>query len=209
MEEELEEKMRREEQKRQAKEKIRNQKRLHQQMRECGMKEDELYNDGGAFKITCRDASGRVVTAIADNYFGYCKKEVKTQISFAANLYGLAEEEHAGGALVFPSFDLGEQFSLSDFRQEVDHTFAEVIERYGSYMDLQPEGYGIDKEYPSILYVPEDANISLREQTVSWSKVFCAATPINSCTNPWCRYVNLPTMTTAIFASTPCDASST
>ena len=38
-----------------------------------------------------------MVTILADNYFGYCKKEVKTQISFSANLYGLAEEEHAGG----------------------------------------------------------------------------------------------------------------
>ena len=27
-----------------------------------------------------------MVTIIADNYYGYCKKEVKTQISFAANL---------------------------------------------------------------------------------------------------------------------------
>jgi len=36
---------------------------------------------------------------------------VKTQISFAANLFGLCEEEHAGGALVFPSYDLGEDYS--------------------------------------------------------------------------------------------------
>lgn len=48
-----------------------------------------------------------MVTIIADNYFGYCKKEVKTQISFSANLFGSAEEEHAGGALVFPSYSLG------------------------------------------------------------------------------------------------------
>jgi hypothetical protein len=52
-----------------------------------------------------------IVTIIADNYFGYCKKEVKTQISYAANLFGLCEEEHAGGALVYPSYDLGEEFS--------------------------------------------------------------------------------------------------
>mgnify|MGYP007000169012 len=71
---------------------------------------EELYNDGGAFKLTFRDTSGLVVTVIADNYFGYCKKEVKTQISFAANLSGLSEEEDAGGAVVFPSYDLGEQF---------------------------------------------------------------------------------------------------
>ncbi|GAB1227806.1 hypothetical protein ENUP19_0358G0023, partial [Entamoeba nuttalli] len=49
--------------------------------RMCWEKEDELYNDGKTFKMYCRDASGVICTIIADNYFGYCKKEVKTQIS--------------------------------------------------------------------------------------------------------------------------------
>ncbi len=135
----------------------------------CWESEDELYNGGSAFKLTARDEKGVVVTLIADNYFGYCKKEVKTQISYAANLYGLAEEEHAGGAIVFPSFDLGEFFSLSHFRQEVNHSFKGVVERLGEQMDLQPEGYGIDRNFPSIIYIPEDANIDLREQNVSWT----------------------------------------
>jgi hypothetical protein len=78
----------------------------------CWKNADELYNDGKAFKITARDKRGVVVTIIADNYFGYCKKEVKTQISYSANLFGLCEEEHAGGALAFPSYDLGERFHL-------------------------------------------------------------------------------------------------
>jgi hypothetical protein len=51
-----------------------------------------------------------MVTIIADNYYGYCKKEVKTQISFAANLYGLCEEEHAGGAIAFATYVLGQEF---------------------------------------------------------------------------------------------------
>src|SRR5260370_7314011 len=51
-----------------------------------------------------------MVTVIADNYFGYCKKEVKTQISFSANLYGSCEEEHAGGALAFATYVLGQDF---------------------------------------------------------------------------------------------------
>ena len=67
----------------------------------CWHEASELYNDGQAFKVTCRDSTGVIVTLIADNYFGYCKKEVKTQISYAANLFGNAEEEHAGGALAF------------------------------------------------------------------------------------------------------------
>jgi len=136
----------------------------------CWESEDELYNNGSAFKLTARDAKGVVVTMIADNYFGYCKKEVKTQISYATNLYGLAEEEHAGGALVFPSFDLGEHFSLSDFRKEVNHTFGEVVDRYSDRMALQPDGYGIDTAFPSIFYIPEDAYIDLRDQSVSWTK---------------------------------------
>ncbi|MES2997480.1 MAG: hypothetical protein V4733_11785 [Verrucomicrobiota bacterium] len=134
----------------------------------CWENETEKYNDGSAFKITCRDKRGVVVTLIADNYYGYCKKEVKTQISYATNLYGNTEEEHAGGAIAFPSFDLGEDFSLSGYQRTVNHTFAGVIERYGDLFTLQPEGYGIDKTFPDIYYVPEDVRIDLNKQVVTW-----------------------------------------
>ena len=76
----------------------------------CWRDPDEPYNGGGAFKVACRDERGVMVTIIADNYYGYCKKEVKTQISFAANLYGLCEEEHAGGAIAFATYVLGQEF---------------------------------------------------------------------------------------------------
>jgi phosphoenolpyruvate carboxykinase (diphosphate) len=89
----------------------------------CWKNEWELYNNGGAFKLTCRDDSGVIVTLIADNYFGYCKKEVKTQISYAANLYGLCEEEHSGGALVYPAYDLGEEFSGDVHVKSKGHTY--------------------------------------------------------------------------------------
>ena len=75
---------------------------------------DEPYNGGGAFKVACRDERGVMVTIIADNYYGYCKKEVKTQISFAANLYGLCEEEHAGGAIAFATYVLGQDFRAAN-----------------------------------------------------------------------------------------------
>ena len=78
----------------------------------CWTEEGERYNDGAAFKVTARDERGVIVTILADNYFGYCKKEVKTQISYAANLYGLAEEEHAGGALAFPRRNHGEEYGV-------------------------------------------------------------------------------------------------
>ncbi|MEY4570184.1 MAG: hypothetical protein RLZZ398_1623, partial [Verrucomicrobiota bacterium] len=135
----------------------------------CWSSPDELYNDGGAFKITCRDKRGIIVTIIADNYYGYCKKEVKTQLSYAANLFGNAEEEHAGGAIAFPSFDLGEDFSLSDYSRPVDHKFSGFTSRYGEIFHLQPEGYGIDKQFADILYVPEDVHIDLHSQSVTWT----------------------------------------
>lgn len=59
----------------------------------CWSEPTELYNGGSPFKITCRDERGIMVTILADNYFGYCKKEVKTQIGLTANIMGLAEEE--------------------------------------------------------------------------------------------------------------------
>jgi len=136
----------------------------------CWEREDEIYNDGSPFKITCRDASGVVVTAIADNYFGYCKKEVKTQISFSANLHGVSEEEHAGGALVFPSYDLGEDFALSQQFPRDEHAFDDTVRRLDDLIEMQPEGYAVDKTYPDIHYVPEDTRIDLDSQSVAWTQ---------------------------------------
>ncbi len=138
----------------------------------CWKSPEEAYNDGGAFKITARDASGTVVTLISDNYFGYCKKEVKTQISFAANLLGRAEEEHAGGAIVFPSYDLGETFQLNTNLPDVNHTFAEALAVLGDSVELQPGGWARDRTFPNVHYVPADARFDLRTQRI----VFRSAT---------------------------------
>ena len=134
----------------------------------CWKTEDELYNGGNAFKLTCRDETGVIVTIIADNYFGYCKKEVKTQLSFAANLFGLAEEEHAGGALVFPSYDLGEEFNGDILARRQPHSFVEMTKLFGDIMAVEPEGYAIDKNFPEIIYVPASAKFDLQSQTISW-----------------------------------------
>ena len=136
----------------------------------CWQEEDELYNNGQPFKITARDQRGVIVTILADNYFGYCKKEVKTQISYSANLFGLAEEEHAGGALAFPRHNHGEEFGRDTRTRNTDYKFSDVLERYGDIMELQPEGYAIDKKFPQILYVPEDLQMDLNDQTVSWTQ---------------------------------------
>ena len=136
----------------------------------CWKDENEKYNNGGAFKITTRDTSGVMVTIIADNYFGYCKKEVKTQISFAANLYGNCEEEHAGGALVYPSYDLGQEFSGHLHVRRLGYSFEEVLELYSGTLNIHPEGYATDKHYPDIVYVPDEVAFDLQTQTVSWER---------------------------------------
>jgi phosphoenolpyruvate carboxykinase (diphosphate) len=136
--------------------------------RVCWNDEGELYNNGVAFKLSCRDESGVIVTVIADNYFGYCKKEVKTQLSYSANLFGLCEEEHAGGALVFPSHDLGEEFRPDRVAAQLDYRFDEMVSSYAELIDVRPEGYAVDKHFPDILYVPENARFDLHKQLVSW-----------------------------------------
>lgn len=133
----------------------------------CWKDEKECYNNGGAFKLTCRDESGVVVTLIADNYYGYCKKEVKTQISYAANLMGATEEEHAGGALAFASYSLGEEFQVDSQRYN-GRTFADVARDYQSFIDVQPEGYGIDRADPSVIYIPENAKATLAQRCIKW-----------------------------------------
>jgi phosphoenolpyruvate carboxykinase (diphosphate) len=135
----------------------------------CWRNESELYNDGEPFKLTCRDENGVIVTIIGDNYFGYCKKEVKTQISYAANLFGLCEEEHAGGAIVFPSYDLGEQFSGDLHVKPMGHSYTEMISMFADVMEPTPHGYAVDRKFPDVLYVPEDARFDLHSQRVSWS----------------------------------------
>ena len=136
--------------------------------RMCWEQEDERYNDGSAFKITCRDQSGVIVTLVADNYFGYCKKEVKTQIGFSANLYGLAEEEHAGGAIAYPSYDLGEIFKFPSIDLGSDHTFADTIRCLGDRMELREGNWGVDKRYRDIVYLPEEVWFDLPNLKISW-----------------------------------------
>lgn len=136
----------------------------------CWRDEAERYNNGGAFKLTCRDNSGVIVTIIADNYYGYCKKEVKTQISFAANLYGMCEEEHAGGAIAFPAYVLGAQFYAGRTVLTKKVTFREAMHWLGERVEIQSQGYAIDRRYPDILYVPENAEFSVRKGSVEWER---------------------------------------
>ncbi len=136
----------------------------------CWKNDDELYNEGGAFKVVCRDIQGVIVTIIADNYFGYSKKEVKSQISYSANLFGGVEEEHAGGAVAFPRFNLGNYYQPKIEDEMKDHTFQRLCEQLESSITVSPEGYAIDNQFNDIIYIPETAHIDMEKQKISWTK---------------------------------------
>lgn len=126
--------------------------------------ETELYNGGTAFKLCARDERGVIVTVIADNYFGYCKKEVKAQISYSANLYGFVEEEHSGGAIVFPRYNLGGHFSLFDS----DYTLADVIARDPQRFLPQAQGHAMDRDHHDIVLVPAGTTYNINDGSVTW-----------------------------------------
>ena len=131
----------------------------------CWRDEDEPYNGGGAFKVACRDQRGVMVTIIADNYYGYCKKEVKTQISFAANLYGLCEEEHAGGAIAFASLRAGPGVLRRPHACSLKKApFADAMRLLGDRVELQAGGLrrGPALSRTSTTF-PENAEFSVRE----------------------------------------------
>lgn len=136
----------------------------------CWRDENELYNDGGSFKITARDARGVVVTLIADNYFGYAKKEIKTEINYSANLFGLAEEEHAGGAIAFSRSIMSDDIigELYSNKQDGLYTFEEAMSLLGDRVDINPDGYAVDKKYPQVIYIPENADIHIDKTIISW-----------------------------------------
>src|SRR5580704_10151953 len=129
---------------------------------------DEAYNGGSSFKVACRDERGVMVTIIADNYYGYCKKEVKTQISFSANLYGLCEEEHAGGAMASAAYVLGDNFHAGRTISLKKTAFEEGMGILGDMVERQPGRYALDRKYRSIFYVPENSIFDLRKGYVYW-----------------------------------------
>ncbi|MCG6939076.1 MAG: hypothetical protein LJE83_13015 [Gammaproteobacteria bacterium] len=136
----------------------------------CWQDDNELYNDGNAFKIVCRDMDGVIVTIIADNYFGYSKKEIKSQISYSANLFGGVEEEHSGGAVAFPRFNLGTYYLPKIEDEMTGHTFARLCKQLEGGISVKAEGYALDNIFPDIVYIPENAHIDMLQQTISWAR---------------------------------------
>ena len=80
-----------------------------------------------------------------------------------------AETAFAGGALVFPSYDLGEVFDGDVLTRRLPHSFVEMAAMFGDIMTVQPEGYAVDKKFPEIVYVPASARFDLQSQKIFWT----------------------------------------
>ena len=135
---------------------------------QCWKDEAELYNGGKAFKCVARDERGVIVTVIADNYFGYCKKEVKTQIGYSANLFGCVEEEHAGGAVAYPRYNLSQEYT--DTHTPEGLTLEHVVERNPGRFEVREDGSAVAIDDPTVVLVPAGARYSMRNQTITWTR---------------------------------------
>src|SRR3984957_20105759 len=109
-----------------------------------------------------------MVTILADNYYGYCKKEVKTHISFAANLFGLCEEEHAGGAIAFATYVLGQEFHAGRTVSLKKAKYSDAMRLLGDLVEPGAAGYAKDKRLSNIYYVPEDSVFDVVNGTIAW-----------------------------------------
>lgn len=130
----------------------------------CWSDESELYNEGKPFKLCARDESGVILTIVADNYFGYCKKEVKTQISYSANLFGLAEEEHSGGARAYISHNEGQEYATP----VCDQTVSDVVMANPDHFEMLSDGQARVLDIDDVVLVPGGTKFNLRDGTVSW-----------------------------------------
>ena len=93
---------------------------------------------------------------------------MKTQISYAANLFGLAEEEHAGGAIAFATYVLGSEFYAGRTVSLKKATFEQAMGLLGDLVERHSGGYGVDRQYRDVFYLPEDSVFTLRDGLVRW-----------------------------------------
>jgi len=109
------------------------------------------------------------VTILSDNYFGYCKKEVKSYISYSANLFGLCEEEQRRRRVVVHAVRPRPPISPPPGYHQISRTLAEGDDAARRPRGA-PAGRARDRpQLPDILYVPENAHFDLPSESVRWT----------------------------------------
>ena len=61
-------------------------------------------------------------------------------------------------------------YLVKNFSEKFDYkyNFKEAITLISDNVEIKPEGYAIDKKYPSIIYIPEGADIDIQKSSVTW-----------------------------------------
>jgi hypothetical protein len=142
----------------------------------CYKNEDEKYNDGNAFKLCIRDASGQYVMLVADNYFGYGKKGVKDILSYVANLTG-KQEIHAGGAIVYPRNDLGDKFipTSTAYQNKEPPSINSALSLLSDQVEITECGesrpFAKHKEFHNLLFIPEGAVFDKIQGKITWDQM--------------------------------------
>ena len=64
----------------------------------------------------------------------------------------------------------GEEYGVDiKTRKHADkYQLENLIEQYGSVMDVHEEGYATDKKFPDLVYLPLDIRMDLHKQTIEW-----------------------------------------
>ena len=139
---------------------VRDLKRTMEYKQSTGSQKD----DAAMQVILAHAAVNRIIAMIEDTYV--CKKEVKTQISMSANLFGGAEEEHSGGAMVFPSWDEGQEFA--NRYAAGSPTVDDVVSRDPAAWESHDLGWASLAGHPELVLVPTGARFSLATRSITW-----------------------------------------
>ena len=49
-----------------------------------------------------------------------------------------------------------------------EHTFKRLCRQLDGGIEVKKEGYAVDKNYKNICYIPEDAQMDMQQQLISW-----------------------------------------
>lgn len=130
----------------------------------CWFDEFEFYNEGKLFKLCVCDEFGVIFIIVVDNYFGYCKKEVKIQIFYLVNLFGLVEEEYFGGVCVYIFYNEGQEYVILVCDQMVFDVVMVNLDYFEMFSDGQVWVFDID----DVVLVLGGIKFSLCDGIVSW-----------------------------------------
>ena len=111
--------------------------------------EDELYNDGRAFKLTCRDRNRRNRHTHRGQLFRLLQEGGKDPDQlFGESCMACARKNTRAARWSFRAMTWAKISAATCTCSPMGHTFAEVCRAIRRRMEIRPEGYAVDRKYP-------------------------------------------------------------